>query len=162
MPPSVRPLTWPGFFWALPNTLLGLLAALASAPTRWQARDGMLVVQGQQGFARRFLTDRKFLALTLGRVVLTTQPLDHTTWEHEREHARQAERYGPFFLALYLILPRHARLPGEPARAGGGGGRRGVRRRPPGPGEPAAGLTASCSRAAALGARGRISPATSP
>lgn len=114
MPPSVRPLTWPGFFWALPNTLLGLLAALASAPTRWQARDGMLVVRGQQGFARRFLTDRKFLAMTLGRVVLTTQPLDHTTWEHEREHARQAERYGPFFLALYLYYHATRGYQGNP------------------------------------------------
>ncbi len=42
--------------------------------------------------------------MTLGRVVLATKRLSMSLWMHELEHARQAERWGLFYIPAYLVL----------------------------------------------------------
>ena len=105
-----------GALWAVPNTLLGLLAGLAALPfgarMHWRPRELALVFQhypwGPGG------------ALTLGNVILHTgEHLDVacTTYAHragfgteapvslaahERAHVLQAMALGPLFLPLYL------------------------------------------------------------
>ncbi|HEY8476500.1 MAG TPA: hypothetical protein VIN09_06505 [Chloroflexota bacterium] len=89
--------------WGLPNTVVGLLCALLSlARPRWV--DGVLVVESRRGFAHLFLTRRRFAAVTLGRVIITTVPITPALWRHELEHVRQSERWGPCFIPLYLYL----------------------------------------------------------
>jgi hypothetical protein len=54
------------------------------------------------------------MALTLGHVVLgANENILERTREHERIHVRQYERFGPFFLPLYLIATLIAWLRGK-------------------------------------------------
>jgi len=106
-----------GALWASPNTLLGLLAGLATLPLgarpRWRAHDLALVFHrfpfGPGG------------AITFGNVILHTgQDLDVTVRtyahragrgaeapvrlsDHERAHVYQYMALGPLFLPLYLL-----------------------------------------------------------
>jgi len=106
-----------GAAWALPNTLLGLLAgalALAGgAHAHWRARDLALVFHRVPWGAGG--------ALTLGNVILHTgDSLDSTCLtyarqarlsddapvvlaDHERAHVYQYMVLGPLFLPLYLL-----------------------------------------------------------
>jgi hypothetical protein len=97
------------WLWALPASLLGLLAAtlgLASGG-RVQFVDGVLEAYG--GFVSWFLQrgmpwmSSGAAAMTLGHVVLgcDRESLDRTR-THERVHVRQYERWGPLFLPMYL------------------------------------------------------------
>lgn len=129
-----------GALWAMPNTLLGLLAGLAALPfgaqLRWRPRELALVFQhypwGPGG------------ALTLGNVILHTgERLDvpcatyaHRAGlgeetpislaAHERAHVLQAMALGPLFLPLYLacggvsVRNRFERAADRYARSGRG------------------------------------------
>lgn len=129
-----------GAVWAMPNTLLGLLAGLVGLPfgarLRWRPRELALVFQhypwGPGG------------ALTLGNVILHTgERLDVTcaTYAHraglgaetpislaahERAHVLQAMALGPLFLPLYLacggvsVRNRFERAADRYARSGRG------------------------------------------
>jgi hypothetical protein len=116
-PPIWRGVAALGMCWTLPNTLLGLLAALIGlafgARMRWQRRELALVVRrwpwGTGG------------ALTLGNVIVHTgEQLDTTCLtyahraghgveppvslaDHERAHVYQYMLLGPLFLPLYLV-----------------------------------------------------------
>ncbi len=89
------------FLWTLPYTLLGVLLALLSG-TRPRYHRGLFIALSDRGFAHLFLTRRGFVAMTLGRVILTTRPLTMATWVHELVHVQQYERWGPLFLPHYL------------------------------------------------------------
>lgn len=106
-----------GSIWALPNTVLGLLAGLAGLPfgarARWRPREMAVVFQyfpwGPGG------------ALTLGNVILHTGEDLETTCltyahraghcteapvvlaDHERAHVYQYMALGVLFLPLYLL-----------------------------------------------------------
>ncbi len=97
-----RALTPQGFVWSLPVSLLGLAAALCSLPSV-RIKGGMLVCRSDRGFARMFLSRRGFAALTLGRVVTVTKEMSLQLWNHEREHARQAEVWGIAYVPVYLF-----------------------------------------------------------
>jgi len=98
---------WPRLLWGLPNTLVGLaFAALSLAGPRY--RHGLLVVESNRGLARLFLSRRGYSAITLGRVIISTNPLLPPVWVHELEHVAQSERWGPLFLPVYLF--RHLRF----------------------------------------------------
>lgn len=129
-----------GALWAVPNTLLGLLAGLAALPfgarLHWRPRELALVFQhypwGPGG------------ALTLGNVILHTgERLDVScaTYAHraglaeetpvslaahERAHVLQAMALGPLFLPLYLacggvsVRNRFERAADRYARSGRG------------------------------------------
>lgn len=107
----------PGVVWALPNTVLGLVAGAVSLPfgahARWRPDDLALVFHrfpwGPGG------------AMTLGNVILHTGEdlatacftYAHRAGEceeaaillsdHERAHVLQAMALGPLFLPLYLL-----------------------------------------------------------
>jgi hypothetical protein len=96
-----RPLTHWGFLWSLPVTIIGLPLALLSFPS-FGLRGGVLLCIGNRGFARLFLAKRGYAAMTLGHVLIAIRPPSNHLWQHEREHTRQAQRLGIFFLPLYL------------------------------------------------------------
>jgi hypothetical protein len=98
-----RHLTWLGGFWSLPDTLLGLLFALASASLPHPVQ-GLLVAEASHGLARWFLTRRGFGAITFGRVIVSTTPLTPHLLMHESHHVRQYEVLGPTFIPYYLWL----------------------------------------------------------
>jgi hypothetical protein len=96
------------YLWAAPATLLGLLAAAIACLTGGSARvvQGALEVRG--GFATWFLRHgvpfvESGAAMTLGHVILgqNVQCLESSR-KHEHVHVRQYERWGPFFLPLYI------------------------------------------------------------
>ena len=97
------------YLWTLPNTLLGLALALLSRRegdgVRWV--DGVLEFHGpgiRRLFTRLWKEPLEIRAVTLGHVVLARNRRSlHDTRRHERAHVAQYERWGPFFLAAYLI-----------------------------------------------------------
>ncbi len=97
-----RPLTLWGFLWSLPVTLVGIAAVLLSLPSL-RSKEGMVICRSNRGLAYLLLTRRGFAAITLGRILIVTNDLSLHLWHHEVEHARQAQRWGVFFIPLYLI-----------------------------------------------------------
>jgi hypothetical protein len=103
----------PGYLWAVPNTLFGLLFLLPAVVTggRVQVVRGVVEIHG--GFVRWFLARGlptaipmfgPAAAMTLGHVVLGQDRdcLD-TSRDHEHVHVRQYERWGPLFLPAYFF-----------------------------------------------------------
>lgn len=102
------------YLWALPTTVVGLLAALpllAGGATP-RLRAGVIEIAG--GRLTAFLARRtKFLAITFGHVVLG---VDHATLDrertHEHAHVRQYEKWGVLLFPLYAAASVIARLRG--------------------------------------------------
>lgn len=94
------------YSWVSPTTAVGLVAGGLTILSggRVQRRLGTLEFHG--GFSRWFLTRRCVgaAAMTLGHVVIGRDPhcLDYCR-DHEQVHVRQAERWGPAFLPVYLL-----------------------------------------------------------
>jgi len=98
------------YVWVFPATAIGLLlvpfAVLAGGSA--QVVGGVLEVQG--GLVTRLLRlglpwVGPVAALVLGHVVLGCDVLClRKTREHERVHVRQYERWGPFFIPVYLLI----------------------------------------------------------
>ncbi|MFL5767745.1 MAG: hypothetical protein ACJ758_07870, partial [Actinomycetota bacterium] len=92
-----------GFVWTLPNTLLGLVAG--SLTFQWpRVMEGALVFdrgpRGLTSLMRSF--DRT--AMTVGYVIVSSEPVEGTLLRHEQHHIRQYDRWGPFFIPAYLLL----------------------------------------------------------
>ncbi|HEY2803119.1 MAG TPA: hypothetical protein VGJ67_04290 [Actinomycetota bacterium] len=92
-----------GFVWTLPNTLLGL-AAGALTFRRPRVVEGALVFDsgpcGLTAVMRAF--DRA--AMTLGYVIVSSEPVEGRLLRHEQHHIEQYRRWGPFFIPVYLLL----------------------------------------------------------
>ena len=106
------------YLWALPNTLVGALVALLCLPsgTRMQLHTGVLEVHGGlvAWLLRRLPGFSGALALSLGHVVLARSAQDQEECRvHEREHVRQYEIWGPFFLPAYALASLAALLRGQ-------------------------------------------------
>ena len=94
--------------WAAPNTALGLalggLGCLAGGHVRWI--DGTWEIHGRLlGWCLRHATPLPggASAITFGHVVLGQDAATLAACRaHERVHVRQYERWGPFFLPVYL------------------------------------------------------------
>lgn len=105
--------------WALPMTVLGLLAL----PLAWvgggrtRVVDGVIEAHGGwiTAFLRRWPPfSAGAAAMTLGHVVLAMSPRDmEESRAHERVHVRQCERWGVFFLPAYLASSVWALLRGR-------------------------------------------------
>jgi hypothetical protein len=93
--------TWP-YLWSGTNSVLGFLASLASLSVPRRS-GGIAICRSSRGFARWFLTQRGYCAITLGHVVLMTPESPPDILAHEMVHVRQGERWGPLFLPLYLL-----------------------------------------------------------
>jgi hypothetical protein len=95
--------TWLGFIWALPNTLLGLIAGLLTFDRPRLAHGLLLFDRGPRGLTallRRFHRE----AMTLGFVVVAASPVEGALLAHERAHVRQSCAWGPAFVPVYLLL----------------------------------------------------------
>ena len=93
--------------WASPNSLLGLLVSLLGIPfgTRAQIRQGCLEFHGGlvTAMLRRLPIGGSTAAMTLGHTILGQDRYDlDRCRDHEQVHVRQYERWGPFFLPVYL------------------------------------------------------------
>ncbi|MEW5967892.1 MAG: hypothetical protein AB1720_13000 [Pseudomonadota bacterium] len=97
------------YLWALPVTLLGVLAVLVARSSGGSVRrvDGVLEASG--GWPARLLRwgfpfSGAVAAITLGHAVLgvSADALDATR-AHERAHVRQFERWGVLLLVLYPL-----------------------------------------------------------
>ena len=98
MSPILRAL---GFVWALPGTLVGLIAG-ATTFTQPTIRDGVVVFNGTRGFAaihRRL----GFSSVTFGRVIVVNRPIPDGVWAHELVHVRQWEALGPLMFVAYPL-----------------------------------------------------------
>ncbi len=108
----------PGYLWALPVTLVGLLFVPVACLTGGRFRIVAGVIEVQGGLVATFLRGsflgfRGGAAMTLGHVILgrNVQCLE-TSRAHERVHVRQFERWGPLLLPLYFLAGRRARWRG--------------------------------------------------
>lgn len=100
-PPSAALGRLAGYAWAAPLTAAGLLLGALSGATP-QVHDGALVFADAAGPAARMLRWRGFTAATLGHVIIAVGQPSPTLMRHEMTHVRQAERFGPLFVPLYL------------------------------------------------------------
>ena len=97
---------WWKYLWAAPATLAGLLLALVALASgaRWQRVHGVLEVAGGLLDRSTRRSTRRFVAITLGHVVLGESTEVLKRWrEHEHAHVRQFERLGVLMLLLYPL-----------------------------------------------------------
>ena len=99
----MRPTEWLGFFWTLPNTLLGLLLGglTFQAP---RAHGGAIVFDRVPRGVTRLLGSMHRTAMTVGFVIVAAVPVEGRLLLHERRHIRQYMAWGPFFIPVYLLL----------------------------------------------------------
>lgn len=95
-----RPLV---YLWALPNTLLGVLAGLLAFQLP-RANEGILIFDGPVRGSLWVIRLFRRSAVTLGHIVLSNRPLNGSLLAHERHHVWQYERLGPLYLPLYLVI----------------------------------------------------------
>lgn len=89
------------YAWAAPLTAAGLLlGALSRTPPR--VHDGVVRFDDARGLGGRMLQWRGFAAATLGHVIIAAGTPGERLLRHELVHVRQAERWGPLFVPLYL------------------------------------------------------------
>jgi hypothetical protein len=108
------------YLWVGPATLVGLLFALTAL---YKGRLAMVngVVEAHGPAVRWALTNLTVVrggvsAITFGHVVLgRDRDALHHTRAHERIHVTQYERWGPFFVPLYLLSSAWAVLRGRHA-----------------------------------------------
>jgi hypothetical protein len=98
--PGKRALAW---IWASPMTALGLLAAATTGRPLHRSEDGLLVTNATGPVAAE-LRRRGFKATTLGHVIIAVSEPSEALLAHERLHTRQAERLGPLFGPVYVLL----------------------------------------------------------
>ncbi|QDU63566.1 hypothetical protein Pan216_44470 [Planctomycetes bacterium Pan216] len=96
--------------WVLPGTLVGLTFGLLALATGGGCRRRSIILEFWGGAVTWMLKHCTPLpggvsGMTLGHVVIGRSPeaLDFCR-EHELVHVRQYERWGPFFIPVYLLL----------------------------------------------------------
>lgn len=100
-PPASRLGRAAGYVWAAPLTATGVVLGALSR-TRPQVRDGALVFSEVRGLGGWMLRWRGFAAATLGHAIIAARQPSERLLRHELVHVRQAERWGPLFVPLYL------------------------------------------------------------
>jgi len=108
------------YLWAAPTTLLGVPFALTALLTggRLERVDGVLEVQGGAlGWLLRrcrIIGSGGITALTLGHIVVgRDERCLESCRAHEHVHVRQCERWGLFFIPVYLTASLIAALRGR-------------------------------------------------
>ena len=95
--------TWLGFAWTLPNTLIGVLLGLLTFQVPRVADGALVYDRGPRGLMW-FMKRLNRSAMTVGFVVLSSEPVGGTLLAHERHHIRQYCAWGPLFIPAYLLL----------------------------------------------------------
>lgn len=93
--------------WAGPNTVLGLCFGVLALLTGGGLQCHRGCVEFHGGFVlwalRRMIGGRGAAAMTLGHCILGQSPQAlRIARDHEHVHVQQYERWGPFFLPMYL------------------------------------------------------------
>ena len=89
--------------WAAPVSAVGLVLG-AAAGTTPRRSNGVLLFAPAAGLTGRLIRLRGYAAMALGHVVIATDGPSAALLAHELVHVRQAERLGPLFLPVYLVL----------------------------------------------------------
>ena len=94
------------YLWAMPWSLVGLMAALIAIPFGATARIGEGTLEVSGGRLGAWVTRRslsfQLYAITFGHVILGVDQASLSSCrEHERVHVRQYERWGILFIPLY-------------------------------------------------------------
>lgn len=123
---AVRALAGPGGAWrslrhawrALPGDLMGLMVmrgcGIRTSSRIVDAGDVSAVLVENPDIGRYFdVQMMPVQAQTLGRCVFARGPIPEHTLEHEIEHIRQWQRFGPFYLPLYFASSGVALLRGR-------------------------------------------------
>jgi hypothetical protein len=111
------------YFWASPNTALGLVCVALVLLTRGRVQIVDGVIEAYGGAASRVLAGLPIAggaaAITLGHVVIgRDRRMLAITRRHERVHVRQYERWGPLFIPAYLLAGAWALVTGAGAYEG--------------------------------------------
>jgi hypothetical protein len=96
------------YLWAAPATAIGCCIAVVALclDATWRIVDGVIEVGGGRftSLVRLLPRSMRFEAITFGHIILG---LNHTVLAtqrlHEHAHVRQYERWGMFFLLLYVL-----------------------------------------------------------
>lgn len=100
--------------WALPTTLVGVIAAIiwVSFGAKIRMANGVFEVYG--GWFARWFMRRGFAAIALGHVILgfSASRLEQLR-PHEHVHVRQAERWGILFIPAYLLAGLWQKIKGR-------------------------------------------------
>ena len=115
--------------WASPVTAVGLVVGAASV-TRPRLRDGVVLFAPARGVTGAVIRRRGYAATGLGHVIVCVTEPTPRLWAHELVHVRQAERFGPLMIPVYLVLLAtrgYARHPLEMAARLGAGDLRPLR-----------------------------------
>jgi len=96
-------LTALGFVWTLPNTLIGLLLGVFTFQLPRIAHGSVIFDRAPRGLTWAMLRFNR-VAMTVGYVILSAEPVRGSLLVHEREHTRQSCRWGPLFIPVYLVL----------------------------------------------------------
>lgn len=91
------------YAWASPVTLVGLIVG-AAAGVRPKLRAGVLLFPNARGLTGWLIRRRNFAAGTFGHVIVCTKDPSPSLLAHELIHTRQAERFGPLMVPVYLGL----------------------------------------------------------
>ena len=110
-----------GFVWTLPNTVLGAVLGLLTFRVPRLSNGVVLFDRGGRGVSA-ILSRLGRTAMTVGFVVIGTEPVRGELLRHELAHVRQYRVWGPLFLPLYGALYLrygYDRHPFEVAASGG-------------------------------------------
>ncbi|MCI0633672.1 MAG: hypothetical protein L0206_07135 [Actinobacteria bacterium] len=99
----MRPGELLGFFWTLPNTILGLVLGACTFQLP-RSHGGAIVFDRRPRGLTRALRSMHRTAMTVGFVIVASVPVEGRLLEHERHHVRQYARWGPLFIPVYLLL----------------------------------------------------------
>src|SRR3954449_1463340 len=93
-----------GFFWAMPNTIAGLLVGLFTFQLP-RLHGGAIVFDRAPRGVTWLMPRSHRVAMTMGFVILSARPLEGRLLVHEQHHIRQFERLRLRFWSVYLRLP---------------------------------------------------------
>ena len=96
-------LTWLGFAWTLPNTVLGLVLGLLTFQ-RPRIAHGVVIFDRTPRALTRVLPKFGRSAIAVGFVIVSAVPVEGTLLAHELYHVRQYMQFGVAFIPLYLVL----------------------------------------------------------
>ena len=95
--------TWLGFIWTLPNTLIGIVLGLLTF--QWPSvRDGALIFDRTPRGLTWLMPRMRRSAMTVGFVILSSEPVTGSLLAHERWHIKQFCSWGPLFIPAYFLL----------------------------------------------------------
>ena len=94
---------WLGFLWTLPNTAIGVVLGVFTFQVP-RGAGGVLIFDRSQRGITRLMPRFNRGAMTVGHVILSSQPVVGTLLAHEMHHVRQYDRLGPFFIPAYFLL----------------------------------------------------------